>query len=166
MTPIEEAKNRYAISFLLDGTSPPTSKSPLHSSSSCPVSSLERDLLGSTFEKGSDLRLSLETRSQAVGGNIRYIVYKGSYHLASYHLASPRNTDVLLEEAAYEVYRTLDDFDNLINPDPANTTLLLRREKDWLDTFLEVLYRDSDLESTADVIVGIVRQRPLSYTLE
>jgi len=71
------------------------------------------------------------------------------------------------EGAAYEVCRTSDDFDNLINPDPATATLLLRRGKDWPDTFLEVLWRDSDsLESTADAIVGIVRQRLLPHTPE
>ena len=71
------------------------------------------------------------------------------------------------KEAAHEVCPISDDFDNLINADPATSTLLLRREKDWLDTFLEVLCRDSDsLEYTADAIVGIVRQRPLSHTPE
>ncbi len=71
------------------------------------------------------------------------------------------------KEAAHEVCQTSDNFDDLINPDPATATLLSRREKDWLDSFLEVLCRDSDsLRSTAEAIVGILRQRPLSHTPE
>jgi hypothetical protein len=67
------------------------------------------------------------------------------------------------EEAPHEVCRTSDDFDNLIHP----TVTLLPREKDWLDAFLEVLCRYNDsLESTAEAIVGIVRQRPLSHNPE
>lgn len=44
---------------------PPTSKLHPHGSSSCPVPSRQKDLPGSTFENGSDLRSSPRTRFQA-----------------------------------------------------------------------------------------------------